>query len=188
MQNLKASLPPQVTSENLTAGDSRQMYNDPGLVVYNSGQTIPVNNYYNQNAAAGNPPQLPYIPANMLSAYYGAPGMAAGAMQGYGWSYPVAPAVANVDPAPRLSWSSEDNHSPPQTATQDYYTPLSYVPITASQSQHYIVGPIQPMKCADNKSYEMVNLDELVSREPPIPRAVPALWTNQEEISLAKCL
>ncbi len=44
------------------------------------------------------------------------------------------------------------------------------------------------MKCQDNKSYEMVNLDELVNRDPPIPRAVPALWTNQEELSLAKCL
>jgi hypothetical protein len=44
------------------------------------------------------------------------------------------------------------------------------------------------MKCADNKSYEMVNMDELVARDPPIPRAVPALWTNQEELSLAKCL
>ena len=44
------------------------------------------------------------------------------------------------------------------------------------------------MKTKDNKSYEMVNLDELVSRDPTIPRAVPALWTNQEDLSLAKCL
>ena len=73
-------------------------------------------------------------------------------------------------------------------APQDYYNPMACMPMTASQSQHYIAGPIQPMKCNDNKSYEMANLDELVAREPPMPRAVPALWTNQEELSLAKCL
>ena len=67
-------------------------------------------------------------------------------------------------------------------------SPSPYLSTGAPGGQHYIAGPIQPMKCQDNKSYEMVNLDELVNRDPPMPRAVPALWTNQEELSLAKCL
>lgn len=187
MATLKACLPCQTGSESLNTGESRQVYNEPGLVVYNSGQTIPMSSYY-QNGAPGTATQLPYIPANMFTGYYAAPNVPAGTMPGYTWSYGVTPTVPGVDPARRPSWSSDENVSPPQTAAQDYYTPMTYAPMTATQSQHYIAGPIQPMKCADNKSYEMVNLDELVSREPPMPRAVPALWTNQEELSLAKCL
>lgn len=170
----------------MNTADARQVYSDPGLVVYPSGQTIPVNYY--QNGSAPTTTQLPYMPANMYTGYFGSAGLPAATMQGYPWPYAITPAVSGVDPARRPSSSSEEYASPPQTANPDYYAPVPYMQMTASQSQHYIAGPIQPMKCADNKSYEMVNLDELVSREPPIPRAVPALWTNQEELSLAKSL
>jgi hypothetical protein len=114
-------------------------------------------------------------------------GNATAPMPGYGWPYSLSPSFTALDAARRESGSSNEEYNiNPQALpmqAQDYYAGFPY-----NGSQHYIAGPIQPMKCQDNKSYEMVNLDELVSREPPIPRAVPALWTNQEELSLAKCL
>ncbi|KPI38464.1 Sporulation-specific protein 5 [Cyphellophora attinorum] len=126
--------------------------------------------------------QLAYVQANMFPTYYGSNTL------GNSYAWPYVPATTPVDVPRRPSWSSEDNNALNQAGAQEYYPHMPFYPVSAVQSQHYIAGPIQPMKCADNKSYEMVNLDELVARDPPIPRAVPALWTNQEELSLAKCL
>ena len=180
----EASLPGGGNSDHLNPADGRQVYTDPGLVVYPSGQTVPVNYY--QNGAGTT--QLPYIPANMFTGYYGTAGLAAGAMPAYTWPYNFTPAVPAIEAGHRPSSSSDEFVSPPATASQEYYTPVFNMQTSAAQTQHYIAGPIQPMKCADNKSYEMVNLDELVSRDPAIPHAVPALWTSTDEITLAKAL
>lgn len=160
-------------------------------MVLPSGQTVPLPGYYNQQTggADGNA-QMPYVPTGMFPNFVGSSTLTAGGLPGYAWPYSMPTNMAGLDSTRRTnSWSSNDeNVYTPQVGPQDYYNGLPYVPATNSQNQLYVVGPIQPMKCADNKSYEMVNLDELVSRDPPIPRAVPALWTNQEELSLAKCL
>ena len=194
MQNLKATLPSTGCMDNEMNAVNRQGYNSP-LMVLPSGQTLPLNQYYAQpqSSAAENVSQMPYIPTGMFPSFIGNNSMATGSLPGYGWPYGVASNLAGFDPARRGSWSSEENAVNNQAATlqgqADYYNmPSSYVPTGVPSSQHYIAGPIQPMKCEDNKSYEMVNLDELVNRDPPMPRAVPALWTNQEELSLAKCL
>lgn len=184
MQNLKASLPTSATESN----DSRPGYNSP-LMVFPSGQTLPLSSYYNQQNNSDNS-QLPYIPTGMFPGFVGNTSLQSGTFPGYTWQYGLSPSVNTVDTGRRASWSSNDDSMPvsqPMTnaTAQEWYP---YAPAVAPQSAHYIAGPIQPMKCVDNKSYEMVNMDELVSRDPPIPRAVPALWTNQEELSLAKCL
>ncbi len=194
MQNLKASLPPVSGHVDNDMGTvNRPGYSSP-LMVLPSGQTVPLTSFYGQNqASAGDPSsQLPYLPTGMFPNFIGNTNMNAGAVSGYGWPYGMTSNVAGFDPARRGSWSSnEENVSNNQGAVYqaqpDYYAGFPYL-ASAATGQHYIAGPIQPMKCQDNKSYEMVNLDELVNREPPIPRAVPALWTNQEELSLAKCL
>ena len=192
MQNLKATLPASVqTNEN--SNDARQGYNNP-LMVLPSGQTVPLASFYaQQNGTADSANQLSYMPNGMYPNFISNAGLQAAAIPNYSWQYGLAPNAAGVDSTRRASWSSNDENmqaSQPMNnvISPEYYAGIPYMPVTASTSQHYIAGPIQPMKCADNKSYEMVNLDELVSREPPIPRAVPALWTNQEELSLAKCL
>ncbi|KAI1615123.1 hypothetical protein EDD37DRAFT_657697 [Exophiala viscosa] len=195
MQNLKATLPATGQVDNDMNGTTRQGYNSP-LMVLPSGQTIPLTNYYGptQASTGDNTSQVPYLPTGMYPNFLGTTGMASGALPGYGWPspYTMAATLAGFDPARRGSWSSnEENVSTNQAAVlqaqTDYYPGYPYMS-TMPAAAHYIAGPIQPMKCMDNKSYEMVNLDELVSRDPPIPRAVPALWTNQEELSLAKCL
>ena len=192
MQNLKATLPSVGAIESDMTAINRQGYSSP-LMVLPSGQTVPFTNYYAQSqATAGEATsQMPYLPTGMFPGFIGSNNMATGGVAGYGWPYGMTPNVAGFDPSRRSTWASEENAN--QVASvqlqQDYYNvPSSYIATGGPMSQHYIAGPIQPMKCQDNKSYEMVNLDELVNREPPIPRAVPALWTNQEELSLAKCL
>lgn len=193
MQNLKATLPSSGHVENEMGGVSRSGYNSP-LMVLPSGQTVPLSNFYGQNqtSAADTPSQLPYLPTGMFPNFIGNTNLGPGALPGYGWPYGITSNVGGFDPSRRGSWSSEDNgannHAVGLQSQPEYYAGFPYLPPTAAASQHYIAGPIQPMKCQDNKSYEMVNLDELVNRDPPLPRAVPALWTNQEELSLAKCL
>lgn len=188
MQNLKASLP----SPALDTNDSRQPYTSH-LMVLPSGQTVPLNNYYSQQNGTDNS-QLSYVPTNMFPGFMGNSTLQAGTFPSYSWPYGLTPGGNNVDAGRRASWSSNDESVPmsqplANTNAQEWYPSMAYAQGgIAPQSAHYIAGPIQPMKCADNKSYEMVNMDELVSRDPPIPRAVPALWTNQEELSLAKCL
>lgn len=188
MQNLKATLPAPGTEAN----DNRQGYTSP-LMVLPSGQTLPLNNYYNQQNGS-EVGQIPYMAAGMFPGFMGSSGLPTPTFPSYNWPYGLAPGVSTMDTGRRTSWSSNDENGLPMSqplanpAAQDWYPSTGYLPVSAQQTGHYIAGPIQPMKCSDNKSYEMVNMDELVSRDPPIPRAVPALWTNQEELSLAKCL
>lgn len=189
MQNLKASLPNSATDTN----DARQACTSP-LMVLPSGQTVPLNNYYTQQNSSDIQNGLQYVPAGMFPGFLGNNNLTAGTVPGYTWPYGLAPGATTMDTGRPTSWSSNEENGMPMTQSlanagaQDWYPSMGYMPVTAQQSAHYITGPIQPMKCSDNKSYEMVNMDELVSREPAIPRAVPALWTNQEELSLAKCL
>ena len=189
MQNLKASLP----NPAVDASDARQAYTSP-LMVLPSGQTLPLSNYYNQQAGSDTQNGLQYMAPNMFPSFMSNNNMATGAFTGYTWPYGLTPGVNSMDTGRRTSWSSNEENNMPisqpmnNPAAQDWYPSMAYLPVSAQQSGHYIAGPIQPMKCSDNKSYEMVNMDELVAREPSIPRAVPALWTNQEELSLAKCL
>ncbi len=189
MQNLKASLPAASIEHN----DNRQAYNSP-LMVLPSGQTVPLNSYYNQQSGSDGT-QLPYMSSAMFQPLVNSNNMSTGTFGGVNWPYGLAPPISPMESGRRVSWSSDEQNgftsvSQPMNAAmaQDWYPSMAYYPMTAQQTAHYIVGPIQPMKCSDNKSYEMVNMDELVTRDPPIPRAVPALWTNQEELSLAKCL
>ena len=111
--------------------------------------------------------------------------MMSGGLSNYAMPYGISGGMAGYGPARRSSWSSnEDLGAMPPT---NYYSgaPMMMNQVTAAQ---YTPGPIQPMKTPDNKNYEMVDLDALVRQDPQIPAAVPALWTNQEDLSLAKCL
>ena len=193
MSNLKASLPVSTQASSEGNVDNRPGYNNP-LMVLPSGQTVPLNSFYNQqNAASDSSAQMQFVPTGMYPAFMGNTGLPTSTLSNYTWPYGMAPNMAGMDTTRRPSYSSNDENGAPahavnQAVGQDYYTSMPFMPVNAAQTQHYVAGPIQPMKCPDNKSYEMVNLDELVSRESAIPRAVPALWTNQEELSLAKCL
>ena len=197
MTNLKATLP----GGNSTGLDlnnvprNNNAANNPPMVLP-SGQTLPIPAFYghHQSSSADENINTAYVPTGMFPGFIGNGGIASAPMS-YNWPYSMPTNVPALDPARRGSWSSNDDSTPITPAMPGIYQPDYYsnaypfmIPVTSAATQQYIAGPIQPMKTGDNKGYEMVNLDELVQRDPAIPRAVPALWTNQEELSLAKCL
>ena len=184
------------TPASAESGLSRAGYGNTPLMVLPNGQAVPMSAMYAQQPqSAGLNQSMQFPPTGVMPQFLGSNNLMHPGAQAYGYPY----GSANDDSIRRGSWSSNEENIPisnglvnPQQA--DFYTmdrtnmgsfPYMAAPVTVAQ---YIAGPIQPMKCADNKSYEMVNLDELTSQDPPIPRAVPALWTNQDDLSLAKCL
>lgn len=187
MQNLKATLPASGTTNGECM--TRQNYTHP-LMVMPSGQTVPMSAFYGQQSSVAENGGLPYVPTGIFPQFVNNTNLNGVAAQGYNWPYGLTANIPALDEARRGgSWASEENGpiTPGVTAgPMDYYS-YQY-PGTSTSAQQYIAGPIQPMKTSDNKSYEMVNLDNLTQQHPAIPRAVPALWTNQEELSLAKCL
>lgn len=186
LSNLKSALPSPIATQH-PASASRVDQNNP-VMVLPSGQTVPISAFL--PPAAHNNDQNAYSGNAMYSGYMGNSHLAQGGMTHYNGSMGHQPGIAEFDPASRASWIKNDENTNfsalSGAVNQDFFPGYPYH--ASVDSQTYIAGPIQPMKTKDNKGYEMVNLDELVSREPPIPRAVPALWTNQEDLSLAKCL
>lgn len=186
MQNLRATLPASGSTNG--EGMTRQNYTHP-LMVMPSGQTVPLSAFYGQQSSAAENGGMPYVPAGIFPQFVNNTNLNAVAAQGYNWQYGLTANLPAIDEARRGSWSSEENVpiTPGVAAGPVDYYGYQY-PGTSASTQQYIAGPIQPMKTNDNKAYEMVNLDNLTQQHPAIPRAVPALWTNQEELSLPKCL
>lgn len=186
LSNLKSALPSPITTEHPAAAN-RVGQNNP-VMLLPSGQTVPVSAFLppNQNTSD----QIPYNGNGMYNGFMNNNTLTPGGMNSYNLPYGFQPGMTDLDPARRTTWPVNDENvgfGPVNGAvSQDFY--LGYPYTAPVDNQTYIAGPIQPMKTKDNKGYEMVNLDELVMRDPPIPRAVPALWTNQEDLSLAKCL
>ncbi|KAG2421137.1 hypothetical protein HFD88_000753 [Aspergillus terreus] len=51
------------------------------------------------------------------------------------------------------------------------------------------LGPALPFQMMKTPTgYMLQDLESITQQEPPIPRAVPAMWTNPSEVTLAKCL
>lgn len=187
LSNVKSALPSPVTAHHSASG-SRVEENNP-VMVLPTGQTVPMSSF------------LPHPQAATPVTSFTANGMYGGLYNGYmsNIHQPMAqynsnlayqPGMGDFDPTQRVGWSKNEENTSfgvvNSAVNQDFYPGYPYQ--VAVDNQTYIAGPIQPMKTKDNKGYEMVNLDDLVSHEPAIPRAVPALWTNQEDLSLAKCL
>ncbi|KAJ5760392.1 hypothetical protein N7520_007548 [Penicillium odoratum] len=113
--------------------------------------------------------------------------------------YPPWPYLVNYDAQNRQAWGSVDGQNGSQAETGhtiSYYPPgfapsgsgipgYQYGPVISNPAQ----GPLNNMQLMRTKNgYEMTNLLAIVQQEPAIPRAVPAMWTNPSEMTLAKCL
>lgn len=185
MSGLKSALPSPVATQH-PASAARIDQNNP-VMVLPTGQTVPISAFL---PPTQHTEQATYPGSGMYNGYMSNNHMVPNGMSQYNSQLSFQPGMADFDSIPRASWSKNDENTSfvamNGNVNQDFYPGYPYhAPV---DNQTYIVGPIQPMKTKDNKGYEMVNLDELVMREPSIPRAVPALWTNQEDLSLAKCL
>lgn len=190
MQNMKNTLPNihgslsyEKTSQNIP------------LMVMPSGQTVPLSAFYGHNVLNNQTSGLPYMQNGLTSGFVANPAYMPPARMGQFQMNLNNPQATNTDyDTPHNgAWTANDENVP---INNNANLPIKaeFYPIThqfthpANTFGQYLPGPIQPMKTSDNKDYEMVNLDHIVQQDPPIPRAVPALWTNQEDMTLAKCL
>ena len=180
LSNLRSALPSPVAPAHPTG--NRADSGNP-MMVLPSGQTVPISAFLppNQNGSGQD---------GTYNSYMQNHNMAQAGMIQYNGGLGFQPGMAEFDPLQQAMWPKRDDNAGfgqvNGHAQHDFYPGYPYQ--AAVDDNTYIAGPIQPMKTKDNKGYEMVNLDELVMREPPMPRAVPALWTNQEDLTLAKCL
>lgn len=179
MSSLKGALPSPMGGEH-PASVARQSQNNP-MMVLPSGQTVPVSAFLPRGHSSNT--QLAYAPMNDM--YGGYSTQLTPVVPNYNMPYGFNAGV-DMDPTRQANWPTNDENTGfvPLHGSGEFLPGYSF----PGSEQNYIAGPIQPMKTKDNKGYEMINLDELIMQPPPIPRAVPALWTNQEDMSLAKCL
>lgn len=198
LQNLKAG--GSGNGPNSYDGTRAPFNTNPLLVLNNGGfPNIGMDAAYNQQrtSPADGSGLSNYIAPGMFPNFVGSSGLVTGGIPAYAWPYG---ANAGLIDNRRSSWSSNEDHMPPTpiTGQADYWAGLErpgymglpfLTPAPPTLTQTYMPGnPYQHMKCSDNSSYELINLDALTSQSPAIPRAVPAMWSNQADLTLAKCL
>lgn len=186
------------------SGMQRQ-YNGQYLIVPNGSMFggVPAANQYGQRhvQATDQHNSVPYLPAGLYPNFVTAPPVVPGSVAGYTWPYALNGEAPELTGHRRDSWSSiEENHpctpGVDQAGQQECYPavapmdrpPMLYNYGTPSPSmvpaQPYL--PLQMMKGASG--YVLQDLDALTQQDPSIPRAVPAMWTNPSDLTLAKCL
>jgi len=146
--------------------------------------------------------QLQYMPAGIYPGFVAGAPVVPGAVQGYAWPYSTNGEIMPDLTAPRRnSWSSAEDKSGSAAPMVDAGRQPEYYPAVAPHMDRPFMGyaygtpspqavqpyvPLQMMKTANG--YVLQDLEALTQQEPPIPRAVPAMWTNPSELTLAKCL
>ncbi|KAJ5924573.1 hypothetical protein N7466_008760 [Penicillium verhagenii] len=117
----------------------------------------------------------------------------------------MLPSTYNTWPVVYQGYDAPDNHSynlgdrmrgaQPELAAPMPYHPQQYMPPVIDAVYQY--GPLVPnvgqmpvhlQYMRTRNGYVRQDLDALTRQEPAIPRAVPAMWTNPSELTLAKCL
>lgn len=114
-------------------------------------------------------------------------------------TYPPWPYLVNYnwqDNRPVL-WSPGDGQTFPQAENA---SPMQYYPtphLDGTSLPGYSYGSMAPQLGSLSLPYQMMkttngyviqDMEALTQQEPAIPRAVPAMWTNPSELTLAKCL
>ncbi|KAI5279270.1 hypothetical protein KEM54_004243, partial [Ascosphaera aggregata] len=144
-------------------------------------------------------PAVPFIPNGIYPPFLGAAPFIPGTIPNFAWPYPGTGDLSDPSGMRRASWPPADENQTPAPALDqhgqpEYYPPVP--PIDRSPLVNYMYNavpqlqqqclPFQMMKSANG--YVIQDLDALLKQDPPIPRAVPAMWTNPNELTLAKCL
>lgn len=161
----------------------------------------PVNFFPNSNFMNGLPQISSFVPnsvSNTMGMYPGLNTM----MQGpYSWPYMMNHGQSGMSSVRQSPWTTPDGQKGPQTENN---TPIRYFPSTFIPDMNspalpgFACGnmfpqmgpnpsfPLQMMKTASG--YVAQDMEALTQQEPAIPRAVPAMWTNPSDMTLAKCL
>ncbi|OJJ44987.1 hypothetical protein ASPZODRAFT_664121 [Penicilliopsis zonata CBS 506.65] len=126
---------------------------------------------------------IPYLPTNLYPNMN--PGVIPGALPGYGWPYFI-----NADQK-RNGWINGDDQngvsSPDDGGQAEHFSVPGIDGFSANATLlNQPCLPLQMMKTSNG--YILQDLEALTQQDPPIPRAVPAMWTNPTDMTLAKCL
>ena len=143
--------------------------------------------------------QIPYLPNTMYPGL--APGCVPAAMQGYPFPYHLMNCDMQ-DPTgqKRNHWNGNDEQKAAGPSASDGSNQSEFFgalpSLDGSALSNYAMNSIpqggqaslqlQMMKTPTG--YILQDLESLVQQEPAIPRAVPAMWTNPTDLTLAKCL
>ncbi|KAL4786301.1 hypothetical protein BJX76DRAFT_365956 [Aspergillus varians] len=143
--------------------------------------------------------QIPYMPNTIYPSL--APGCVPAPMQGYPFPYHLMNCDMQ-DPTgqKRNQWAASDEQKGPGLSVSDGGNPSDHYAalpnLDGSALSNYTMNSLpqggqpclqlQMMKTPTG--YILQDLESLVQQEPAIPRAVPAMWTNPTDLTLAKCL
>lgn len=170
------------------------LYNTPVMV----GGMNAVNHFGQRQVTPPGPaiPGMPLQSSMSSGVYY--PGFVNGAPL-TPVNFPTLPLGAHgagMNPASTPSWSIDDG----KHALLDYatstgchpYTPMVDRSAMASYPMMSNINVQQPclqyQMMKTPTGYIIQDMEILTQQEPPIPRAIPAMWTNQSDLTLAKCL
>lgn len=176
---------------------NRTPYTSPFILLPNSPvfNSIPQMTSFMTGPVSGQADQMgqfPYFPSGV---YQNLNSMVPGTYPS--WPYVVNYDVQDVSNTKQNGWATVDGQRSENVGPIQYYpTPLVST-MDASSLSGYAYGsmfpqlgslslPFQMMKTTNG--YMVQDLEALTQQEPAIPRAVPAMWTNPSELTLAKCL
>ncbi|KAN0083764.1 hypothetical protein V8E54_002852 [Elaphomyces granulatus] len=196
--SVKGSLS-QATPSIEIPGFHRTPYNGQYMILPNGTMVggIPHATTFPQPHLSGHDP-LQYTPASVYPAFVAGTSMIPGNIQGYTWPYSVNPDISDFNASRGNSLSSsEDNKAASDLGIpQNCYPTVGAVERAALASYAYNM-PTLPQTMQPYLQYQMMkssngyvlqDLEALTQQDPPIPRAVPAMWTNPSDLTLAKCL
>ncbi|KAJ5120876.1 Nucleotide-binding alpha-beta plait [Penicillium bovifimosum] len=192
----KGTTPIQMNS-SLDWSNANRAYNSPFILVPNSTvfNGVPTVPSFLPNPALGKADQTgqySYLPAGVWPSP-----MVTGAYSS--WPY-----MANYDmqygtkqPAWNVPHDNKEAHGEDNAQVQYYPSNVAHgIDGTAMSNYPYggmvppqlgqIPLPLQMMKT--HNGYVVQDLEALTQQDPAIPRAVPAMWTNPSDLTLAKCL
>lgn len=133
---------------------------------------------------------LQYLPTDVY------PGAGLPLVPGYHWPYSFNDNTDGPDSAnPQHDfWTPVDENNPGNFTSMAGQA--EHYPAVSPHDQALVAGymyngtpcpvPYQMMRTPGGYAWQ--DLDALVKQDPPIPRAVPAMWTNPSDMTLAKCL
>ncbi|KAJ5159454.1 uncharacterized protein N7482_006458 [Penicillium canariense] len=174
-------------------------YSSPFVLLPNSTiiNGLPQVSSFVPNSAPTQPDQLAQFPYVSTGIY---PGLSPILPGTYPWPYVMNYDLSGTSNAKSTLWNTPDSQKGVQSenATPMQYFPTTFIPNMDSPAlPGYSYGnlypqlgplsfPLQIMKTANG--YVAQDMEALTQQDPAIPRAVPAMWTNPSELTLAKCL
>lgn len=181
--------------------NANRAYNSPFILVPNSSvfNGVPTVSSFVPNGVSGQADQMgqfSYLPTGVY------PNVNPVVSGGYpSWPYMINYEMHEGTANKQATWNSSDVQKGTQgenTGQVQYYPSNLVSSMDGSAMPAYSYGgmvapqlgslslPLQMMKTPNG--YVVQDLEALTQQEPAIPRAVPAMWTNPSDLTLAKCL